>query len=342
VILESRRATRDQRQVRTGDGPPVSRTGRNNSSVSEDHVTNMPDLSAALSVLRSAIQVNPRLQIALGVAGLGAVVSTVLTLVGGDRELAVIGGAFVVGFMFILSVFVTITSADGTTQRPYLATTLIWSISAIFIASLSLVISSYFFCWPQPFGRSCQALKITDIDFLRSDGVQRIVEKDEAYFVIPHVARHNQDYFLDHLDGGVFFIGFLVEGMSIAAGGATDVFARVTLTADGPDDVISIRETTAYPSIDDWRNRHIPIHVGLSKFPSEMNAAGFHLNHNTLPIVVAIGCLRDRDHSPPKTLMFRVEAFDQKAGTYATRLLTASINPSSSAAAEPTQNCPNA
>lgn len=101
----------------------------------------------------SAVRRDPRLRLAGGVALLGAVVAAVLRFTGGDRDLAVIGGVFVVGFMILLTIFISISGSQK--KRPYLEAFLIWSISLAFIASIILMVSSFFFCLPQSFGRSC-------------------------------------------------------------------------------------------------------------------------------------------------------------------------------------------
>lgn len=100
-----------------------------------------------------SIKDDPRLRLAGGVALLGAVVAAVLSFTGGDHELAVIGGLFVVGFMVLLTIFVSISESKR--KRPHLESFLIWSISLAFVASIALIVSSYFFCIPQGFGRSC-------------------------------------------------------------------------------------------------------------------------------------------------------------------------------------------
>jgi hypothetical protein len=110
---------------------------------------------STLAFIWGAIKRDPRLRLAGGVALLGAVVAAVLSFTGGDRDLAVIGGAFVVGFMILLTIFISISESQK--KRPYLEAFLIWSISLAFIASIVLMVSSYFFCVPQPFGRSCSA-----------------------------------------------------------------------------------------------------------------------------------------------------------------------------------------
>ena len=89
-------------------------------------------LEQQLAILREAIRLNPKLQLAFGVAGIGAVISIVMFLVGGDRELAVIGGAFVVGFMFLLAIFVGVTADPSSRTRVFLGEFLAWSISTIF------------------------------------------------------------------------------------------------------------------------------------------------------------------------------------------------------------------
>lgn len=101
----------------------------------------------------NAIKRDPRLRLAGGVALLGAVVAAVLSFTGGDRELAVLGGLFVVGFMILLTIFISISESKE--PRPRLAAFLIWSISLAFVASIALVVLSQFFCLPQPLRSSC-------------------------------------------------------------------------------------------------------------------------------------------------------------------------------------------
>ncbi|KUL93355.1 hypothetical protein DK26_23810 [Bosea sp. WAO] len=106
-----------------------------------------------LAFISGAIKRDPRLRLAGGVALLGAVVAAVLEFTGGDRDLAVIGGLFTVGFMILLAIFITITESKE--PRPRLAAFLVWSISLAFVASIALLALSYFICLPPPFKSHC-------------------------------------------------------------------------------------------------------------------------------------------------------------------------------------------
>lgn len=57
---------------------------------------------SSLAFIAEAVRNDPRLKLAAGVAQPGAVVAAVLAFAGGNYELAVIGGLFVVGFMILL------------------------------------------------------------------------------------------------------------------------------------------------------------------------------------------------------------------------------------------------
>jgi hypothetical protein len=301
----------------------------------------MPDLSALLALLREAIKANPRLQLALGVAGVGAVVAIVLYLLGGDRELAVVGGAFVVGFMILLSVFITITSPDGSSTRPYLATFLIWATSLVFVISLVLVVASYFVCWPQPFGRSCNHrsdLSIRGIDFVSEAGAKHIVEGTDSYYVVPQIVRRsNREFHMQQLDGAIFFIAFVVDGFVIASDGSTNVEAEVVISTN-TNGLLDIRSTGPYAKPLEWQERHIPKFIKPDIMLAQFRSASFDIREHSIPIVVALGCMHDTV-PPVKTLTFLVTVFDAKARAYARQSIEATIVNDSSPPQTVAQDC---
>jgi len=135
----------------------------------------------ALKFITDAIKEDPRLRLASGVALLGAVIAVVLSFTGGDRDLALFGGVFVVGFMILLAIFIAVTKSE--TPPPYVAGFLIWSISIAFVASICFIMTSYFFCWPQPLGKGCAQRsyargEITDIPPLTKKRIGVVIEDD--------------------------------------------------------------------------------------------------------------------------------------------------------------------
>jgi hypothetical protein len=296
-----------------------------------------------LNILREAIRQNPRLRVALGVAALGAVISIVLFLVGGDRELAVIGGVFVVGFMFLLTVFTSITAPDGTTTRPYLATFLVWGISSVFVGTLALFFLSYFFCWPQPFGRSCTAtgarVTIVDMDFVSEDGATRKIEGNDAYWVIPQIQRRSsRDFHMDRLDGGVFFVTILVRGFATGPDKSTRVNADVKFATDTKG-VLETNNTGTYPSGASWEKRRIPRAIEADKMKVQLRNAAFDYRDGDIPIVVALGCMRE-DGAPAQKITIAVTVYDEMSGTYAYKAIDGSIVRDAPSAVA-TQNCSN-
>lgn len=108
---------------------------------------------SAHDIVRDTVTGDPRLKLLTAVAAIGAVISIVLGFTGEDRALAIIGGVFVVAFMILLAIFISIT--NGEQKRPFLAAFLIWSVAIGFVSAVYLVMSSYFGCWPRVLGRGC-------------------------------------------------------------------------------------------------------------------------------------------------------------------------------------------
>lgn len=282
----------------------------------------------AWSLLREAVRQNPRLGVALGVAALGAVTSIVMYFSGGDRELAVIGGVFVVGFMFILSIYTSITAPDGTTNRPILANLLLYGVSLIFIMTLAAVFMSYFFCWPQPFGRVCVApykhVSIVDVDFLSEHGAIRRAEGSDVYWTIPSIKRRSsRDFHIAKMDDGVFFVAIIVRGFLERADGSTTVNADVIVETDAMG-VVDTKKTGTYPSIKSWEKRKIPSEIGPNLVKTQFMQAAFDYREGDIPIVVALSCMREAGR-PAGKINITITVFDEFSGTYARQSIDGSI-----------------
>lgn len=68
--------------------------------------------------IAQTIKDDPRLRLAAGIALLGAIVAAVLGFTGGNDELALMAGLFVVGFTILLTILVSVSQSR--TKRPYL------------------------------------------------------------------------------------------------------------------------------------------------------------------------------------------------------------------------------
>jgi predicted lipid-binding transport protein (Tim44 family) len=67
--------------------------------------------------IAQTIKDDPRLRLAAGIALLGAIVAAVLGFMGGNDELALMAGLFVVGFTILLTILVSVSQSR--TKRPY-------------------------------------------------------------------------------------------------------------------------------------------------------------------------------------------------------------------------------
>lgn len=110
-----------------------------------------------------SIRNDGRLKLAGGVALLAQVVSVALAFTRGDPALAVFGGAVVVAFMILLMIFIAIS--NGSNTYPALGNFLIWSVGLAFVASIGLMLSSFFGCWPAKFGAHCRQ----ELRYVRGD-----------------------------------------------------------------------------------------------------------------------------------------------------------------------------
>ena len=109
----------------------------------------------ATDLVREAARNNRPLALMSGVTAAGSVVSAVLAMTG-SPEVAVFGIAFVIAFMFVLLVFVSVARAKSR-SRIILAETLAWSFSLMMVASIGALGTSFFKCWPAPLGTQCKA-----------------------------------------------------------------------------------------------------------------------------------------------------------------------------------------
>lgn len=125
----------------------------------------------AVAAIKLAISNNPSFGVMSAVFAAGVVGAALLAAFGGRPEFALLAVAFVVAFMFVLLVFL----AGGQSQAPsrsrvILADTLAWVFSFAMIVSIGLTISSYFACWPAPFGTHCTSRHVSIDAFELLDG----------------------------------------------------------------------------------------------------------------------------------------------------------------------------
>lgn len=293
-------------------------------------------------VLKAAVAANPQLQLALGVAGIGAVTSIVLLFAGGDRELAIIGGLFVIGFMFLLAIFISVTSPSGLTTRPVLAGFLVWSISAIFICSLVAMFLSFFVCWPQPFGRNCQIPRLNFINesFLNDNFARLVNNGAEHYYYLDKVEKKpGGDFFISDFSKSVFVVSGLVRNYTVDKDGSISVTVSVTISDS--QGVIDVKTSREYTSPTAWQKEpfKIPSRIGASAFKEQMRQNGFPISDTDIPFVLAIGCMKERSGMTGK-IRFDILAMDAKAGTFARpNPLDANVIQTNAAALPGTKSC---
>lgn len=99
-----------------------------------------------LALLREAMKAVPSVRYALGVVGIGAAVSIVLTLIT-DYRVAIAGVATMLVFMVLLALFQRLSALESRSFR-YPALFVLWTVPALMVAALALVLSSVFFGWP--------------------------------------------------------------------------------------------------------------------------------------------------------------------------------------------------
>src|SRR5437667_11305566 len=98
--------------------------------------------------LKDATRAVPAVRYALGVGGIAAVVSIVITGFGLDVKTAVFGTLIVFVFMVVLVVFSNLAKAGGLLYYPALF--LCWAFLLLTITSTALFASSFFFDYPKP------------------------------------------------------------------------------------------------------------------------------------------------------------------------------------------------
>jgi ABC-type iron transport system FetAB permease component len=101
----------------------------------------------ALRLLQKAGQAVPAMKYAMAVAGLSAVVALVLVGLDLDATTAVIGSLLVLAFMVLVVVFAAVAK-EKAGLRP-LAVFFMWSFSVVAVASMSLLVSCFFFDEPK-------------------------------------------------------------------------------------------------------------------------------------------------------------------------------------------------
>jgi len=101
-------------------------------------------------ILQSAIAAVPAVKYALGVAGIAAVVAIVVGFKV-NLQVAVFGTLIVLGLMFVLVVFSSLTKQDDAAFASP-ATVLVWFYTVAVMASTILFITAYFWSWPIAFG----------------------------------------------------------------------------------------------------------------------------------------------------------------------------------------------
>lgn len=110
-----------------------------------------------MELIREAIKTVPAVKWGLGVIGLAAMVLLIYPYIT-NYTYVVFGTAILLAFMFILLVFAK--AAKNFNEMPKLfSQVLTASVSLIFISNLTLLGTSYFFCWPRSLG-NCQPMTV--------------------------------------------------------------------------------------------------------------------------------------------------------------------------------------
>jgi hypothetical protein len=100
------------------------------------------------TILQRAIEAVPAMRYALAVAGLAAVVSIIVTILGLDPRVAIIGALVVIALMFLLLVFSSVTRGRQSPSLRLLAVLLAWAYSILTFGSTVLLASSFLFGVP--------------------------------------------------------------------------------------------------------------------------------------------------------------------------------------------------
>ena len=99
-------------------------------------------------LLKDAVKAIPELKYALGVAGIAAVVAIVAGF-GIDFRIAVFGTLIIIGLMFVLLIFSRFAARTNSSRLLLQALILTWAFTILTIVALTLLLTSFFFSWPQ-------------------------------------------------------------------------------------------------------------------------------------------------------------------------------------------------